>query len=184
MFDEFSICERPSGYYSWGEKNMTPKFKTDERKRERLNGFLGIDLLSADFFFQSKEVAKAEDVASYFADLAKIYEEKGVKKLIVFFDGNPTHKVKMQDFVLTKIQDLKLSIVIDFRFIAAYSPKLNLVEYAIHNIRQKVLHHANCKKDLKKFEREIKELCDDNKIFNIQNIENILNHIDKIVGNL
>jgi len=31
-FDEFSICEKPSAYYGWAEKNSRPKFVTDEKK--------------------------------------------------------------------------------------------------------------------------------------------------------
>lgn len=31
-FDEFSICERPSAYYGWAEKNTRPKVKTNEKK--------------------------------------------------------------------------------------------------------------------------------------------------------
>jgi transposase len=31
-FDEFSICERPTAYYAWAEKNTRPRVKTDEKK--------------------------------------------------------------------------------------------------------------------------------------------------------
>ncbi len=31
-FDEFSICEKPTAYYGWAEKNTRPKFVTDEKK--------------------------------------------------------------------------------------------------------------------------------------------------------
>jgi transposase len=31
-FDEFSICEKPSSYYGWAEKNSRPKFVTNEKK--------------------------------------------------------------------------------------------------------------------------------------------------------
>lgn len=30
-FDEFSVCEKPSSYYGWAEKNTRPKFVTDEK---------------------------------------------------------------------------------------------------------------------------------------------------------
>jgi transposase len=32
MFDEFSICEKPSSAYAWAEKNTRPTVKTDEKK--------------------------------------------------------------------------------------------------------------------------------------------------------
>ena len=31
-FDEFSVCEKPTAYYGWAEKNTRPKFTTNEKK--------------------------------------------------------------------------------------------------------------------------------------------------------
>jgi transposase len=31
-FDEFSVCEKPTSYYGWAEKNTRPKFTTNEKK--------------------------------------------------------------------------------------------------------------------------------------------------------
>lgn len=31
-FDEFSVCQKPSSYYGWAEKNTRPTFVTDEKK--------------------------------------------------------------------------------------------------------------------------------------------------------
>ena len=31
-FDEFSVCEKPTSYYGWAEKNTRPRFVTDEKK--------------------------------------------------------------------------------------------------------------------------------------------------------
>ncbi len=30
-FDEFSVCQKPSSYYGWAEKNTRPKFVTNEK---------------------------------------------------------------------------------------------------------------------------------------------------------
>jgi transposase len=81
---------------------------------------------------------------------------------------------------LTKNLDIK----IQFHFVAPYSPKLNLVEYAIHLIRQKVLHHADCQKNLTEFTKQIIDLCDNQKILNKEQIINILTHIDGLVTKL
>lgn len=75
----------------------------------------------------------------------------------------------------------QLNIKTEFRLMAAYSPKLNLVEYAIHLIRQKILHHADCKTSLAQFESYIKELCDNQKLLNKEKIINILEHIESLV---
>lgn len=103
----------------------------------------------------------------------------GYNKVDVFFDGNPTHKNKMQEQFRKEIADL--GVEVKFHFMAPYSPNLNLVEYLIHLIRQKVLHHASCKKNLEDFEIEIKKLCESKELISKQQIINILTHIENMV---
>jgi transposase len=31
-FDEFSVCEKPTSYYGWAQKNTRPRFTTNEKK--------------------------------------------------------------------------------------------------------------------------------------------------------
>jgi transposase len=140
---------------------------------------LGIDIFSGDFIFDAVKSAKSETIAEYFAKMSAKYEQKGIKELHIFFDQNPTHKNKMQD----KFKELTqhLHIKTEFHFIASYSPKLNLVEYAIHLIRQKVLHHADCQKNLADFEKEIRFLCETGSILTKEQILNILDHIRTLV---
>jgi vacuolar-type H+-ATPase subunit D/Vma8 len=104
----------------------------------------------------------------------------GYEQLDVFLDGNPTHKKKMQLIFGTLTPDLKIKV--NFHLIAPYSPALNLVEYAIHMIRQKILHHADCKTGLAQFETYIKELCDN--LLSKEQIINILEHIESLIPNL
>jgi len=75
-----------------------------------------------------------------------------------------------------------LLIKVEFKFIATYSPKLNLVEYAIHKIRQQVLHHADWKLDLSEFKKRIEVLCNEC-VFNSEQIINILSHIKSLIDN-
>lgn len=143
---------------------------------------MSIDLFSADCIFSANKKAKSQEIAQYFADLASAYQDKGYEKLEVFLDRNPTHKSKMRgvfDNLTTH-----LTIKVNFHLMAAYSPKLNLVEYAIHLIRQKILHHADCKTNLAQFESYINELCDNQKLLNKEQITNILEHIESLVPNL
>ena len=142
---------------------------------------LSIDLFSADCIFSANKEAKSEEVAQYFADLASNYQERGFEKLEVFLDRNPTHKSKMQGIFANLTTHL--TIKVKFHLMAAYSPKLNLIEYAIHLIRQKILHHADCKTNLAQFESYIKELCDNQNLLNKEQIINILEHIESLVPN-
>jgi len=145
----------------------------------RFNGLLAIELFTAESFFQASKQAKSEDIARYFADLVTKFQGMGVNQIHIFFDRNATHRAKMQKIFAELTA--KLTIKTTFHLMAAYSPKLNLVEYAIHLIRQKVLHHADCKKTLAQFENSIKELCLNKKILSKEQIINILDYIEKLV---
>jgi hypothetical protein len=140
---------------------------------------LGIELWSGVHFFEGCLGARAEEVAAYFSRLATHFEQIGVRTLHIFLDRNPTHRAKMQTCFaeLTKA----LSIQCSFHFLAAYSPKLNLVEYAIHLIRQRVLHHSDCKRDLGSFVAEIEGLCAGGGVLSKDQIMNVLNHIQGLV---
>lgn len=121
-------------------------------------------------------------MAQYFAHLARLYQQNGFEKIDIFLDRNPTHKTKMQTSFATLTSEL--TIKVHFHLMAPYSPKLNLVEYAIHLIRQKVLHHAQCTSSLTKFESAIKDFCERQKIFTKEQIINILEHIESLVPKL
>jgi hypothetical protein len=112
--------------------------------------------------------------------LARSYQSRGIETLDVFLDRNPTHKDKMQSLFAGLTADLTIKTT--FHLIAAYSPKLNLVEYAIHLIRQKVLHHADSKTSLKEFESQVEELCHSKKLLTREQIVNILDHIMSLVA--
>lgn len=114
-------------------------------------------------------------------ELARHFQDKGFERILLFLDNNATHKQKMQHLFLHLAQQANLTIQIVFQFIAPYSPKLNLVEYAIHLIRQEVLHHADYRKSLEDFVSQVKELCKDQKLLSKEQIINILCHIQGLV---
>jgi len=113
------------------------------------------------------------------ADLAKHFQQQGYQRLEVFLDHSPTHKQKMKNLFQQKTADLNIQVI--FHHLAPYSPKLNLVEYAIHLIRLKILHHADHKTPLKEFENLVSNLCQNQKIRSKQQIVNILDRIEKLV---
>ena len=88
----------------------------------------------------------------------------------------------MQDIYKELAADFKCKI--NFHFIAPYSPKLNLVEYIIHKIRQNICHHADAKKDIEVFKYEIQQLCKSGKLTTKEQIINTLQHIQDIIINV
>jgi transposase len=121
---------------------------------------------------------KSQQVAQYYVDLATEYEKKQFKEVIVYFDGNSTHKAKMQDLFA---KDWKGKLKISFRFIPPYSPKLNPVEYLIHWIRQKELHHQPFNRDLELIQEKIHNRLKKENFIPDSMIINLMGYIEKLI---
>jgi hypothetical protein len=165
-----------------GEKHPSDG-KNGRKKRARTNGLLGIDLVSAEVFFQASAKATSLEIAAYFADIIRRYDTRGYVRLDIFLDRNTTHKEKMKGLLAELLaQDtVKTKIAFTFHLMPAYSPKLNLVEYAIHQVRRQALHHADSKHSLPFFIERIAALCSEGKIFSKEQIVNILQHIKSLI---
>lgn len=111
--------------------------------------------------------------------LSLALQAKGFTKVLIFLDNNPTHKQKMQDLLRKQAQELTIEVV--FAFFPKYSPKLNLVEYLIHLIRQKCLHHADHKRNLKQVEGQLFELLHQKQFVPQHQLINILQHIENLI---
>jgi hypothetical protein len=70
--------------------------KSDERTRNKLNGFLCVDAQTGEEFLRLSSHAKTEDISLYLAQLCLDCVELGVSKLCIILDNNPTHKQKMR----------------------------------------------------------------------------------------
>ena len=100
FFDEFSVCNRPSTYYGWAEKNTRPQVPSDEsKKREKLNGLLAVDASSREEFLRLVPIAKIEDLALYFGELCKECIQAKIKHLTIILDNNSTHKDKLRRYL-------------------------------------------------------------------------------------
>lgn len=103
----------------------------------------------------------------------------------VLLDNNTTHKQKMQELYREEIEQLgkkhdkEIKTELVFTFLPAYSPKLNLVEYAIHLLRLRCLHHRPYNMKMEEMEERIYRELQKQKLLNPQQIVNILQHIEK-----
>lgn len=134
---------------------------------------------SGECFFSALAQANAQTVAEYMADLGGHYASLGYVKLSVFLDRNSTHLVKMR----THYQALSAGqgLQIEFIHFAPYSPALNPVEYLIHWVRQKSLHHANCKQNLGEVKERLMALLNHQKVLSQEQLINILVHIENLI---
>ena len=97
----------------------------------------------------------------------------------VFLDRNPSHQLKMQRLVAAKMEQKAFKI--NFFFFPPYSPWLNPVEFLIHLIRQKELHHQCPERNLNQIEQICIDKLHDKQYFQKDNLLNILEHIEQII---
>jgi transposase len=184
FFDEFAVYERPSLFYGWAERNTRPQVNSDERTRHKLNGFLCVDALTGEEFLRLSPHAKTEDISLYLAEFCLDCVELGVSKLCIILDNNPTHKQKMRAQLATHLQQMGLSleITVEFLYVPPYSPKLNLVEYVIHLLRLRFLHHLPLGTTLVEIEQQLEQFLQSHQFLASQQVRKTLNFIFSLVA--
>ena len=106
---------------------------------------ISVDANTCLKYLKLKEKSKIEDVSDYFLQCAQYFLREGFDKLTVILDQDSTHKKKMKYQLKFHLINAILSdkIVVDFIHTPTYSPNFNWVEYIIHLLRLKLLHHLS-----------------------------------------
>jgi transposase len=55
VYDEFSVCEKPTAFYGWAEKNTRPTFQTDEKKEPAPTACSPLSSLAGNAFCKPKK---------------------------------------------------------------------------------------------------------------------------------
>lgn len=147
--DEFALQRTPDTHYAWAVKNTQPKVASDERHREKLNGFMAVDVQRGTTQVQFDEHSDSETVAEWIVLTLLIYLQKGLTHLTVLLDNASTHQKRMKEQVIAWLKELESevqmpSFTLEFWHVPKYSPELNPAEYVIHLIRQTSLYHLPC----------------------------------------
>jgi transposase len=170
-------------FYGWAQRNTRPEVPSNERKRDKLNGFLCVDAHSGEEFFRLNPKAKTEDVSAYLAQLCLDSVERGYTQLSIILDNNPTHKLKMQGQLAMHLEQMGLtqSIEVEFLYLPSYSPKLNLVEYVIHLLRLRFLHHLPIGTTLTEIEQKLNRFFDIQQLLSAEQVQKTLNFIFSLI---
>lgn len=187
FYDEFSVSEQNSCYYGWAKRNTRPQVKSNEASRKRLNGMLAIDVESGEEYLWLSSHAQSDDVARYMAHLTLQMDELGVERLEIVLDQNTTHKQRMQQLYQQELNQLSLQqqrrikTELVFTYLPAYSPKLNVVEYAIHLLRQRCLHHRPYNMKMDQIEQLLTKELLKKQLLSAKQIINILQYIENLI---
>ncbi|MCD2453680.1 transposase [Methylicorpusculum oleiharenae] len=145
--DEFALQSLPDTHYAWAEKNTKPRVQSDERHRQKVNGFLIVDVQRGDTRVEFHEKSHSEQVAGVVVTLLLSYLQQGYHQITVLFDNARTHGKRMQTEVSRLLQELSSpsalkNFMVSYWHTPVYSPQLNPAEYVIHAIRQNALYHV------------------------------------------
>ena len=139
--------------------------------------------MSGNEYLQLKPKAKSEDLASYFGLLCDDLCSKGCRKVTIILDNNSTHKDKMKSQLKTLLSVLVIEDKIQVEFIhtPAYSPDFNLVEYIIHLLRLRFLHHLPLNMTIEQIEQKLDNYFSSHQLQTSQQIKNTIRHICGLV---
>jgi hypothetical protein len=144
---------------------------------------LCVDAVSGEEYLKLSSKSKTEDVSSYFADLCKDCVNQGFSKLTVILDNNSTHKQKMQSQLQAQLSELgiKEKISVEFIYTPPYSPDFNLVEYIIHLLRLKLLHHLPVGMTIEQIREKLEKYFQSSQLQTPEQIQNTIGHICALV---
>jgi hypothetical protein len=184
FFDEFAVSNRLNTYYGWAEKNTRPQVPSDEsKKREKLNGLLAVDAVSGEEFLRLVPTAKTEDLALYFGELCKDCIHERIKHLTIVLDNNSTHKDKLRRYLWAELftSGIDEQITVEFVYTPPYSPNFNLVEYLIHLLRLRLLHHLPSVTSIEQVEMRLKTFFETQQLQTPIQISNTIQHIYNLI---
>jgi DDE superfamily endonuclease len=168
FFDEFAVSNRPNTYYGWAEK---------------LNGLLAVDAVSGEEFLRLVPTAKTEDLALYFGELCKDCIHERIKHLTIILDNNSTHKDKLRRYLWAELftSGIEEQITVEFVYTPPYSPNFNLVEYLIHLLRLRLLHHLPSGTSIEQVEMRLKTFFETQQLQTPIQISNTIQHIYNLI---
>lgn len=180
--DEFALQSIPDTHYAWGEKNTKPCVSSDDRHRQKLNGFLTVDVQRGDTRVAFHEEGTAEQVAAVVVALLLNCLQHGYSQVTVLLDNARTHGRSMKDKVEQLLHELgDPERLKDFRLAywhtPAYSSQFNPAEYVIHAIRQRALYHTPCTLSLADKAERIKTQLARGSPMNSAQMRNLLDYI-------
>ena len=147
--DEFALQSLPYPHYAWAKKNTKPRIPSDERHRQKLNGFLTVDVQRGTTRVDFNRHSTTEEAVMVVVLTVLIYLQKGLNQLTFLLDNARIHGKKMEVGVHELLAEIGPHVELpefslSFWHTPSYSPKLNPAEYLIHEVRRNGLYNVPC----------------------------------------
>jgi len=130
-------------HYAWAERDTAPTLPSDERKREKLNGFLAVDLGSGEATVDFQPQAKTANAVWVFALVVLRYARLGFRQVVLVLDHCTIHNDAMKAALAALLAEIPLAsgVAVEFLHTPVYSPSFNPAEYLIRLVRKNSLYH-------------------------------------------
>jgi transposase len=147
--DEFALQSLPYAHYAWAKKNTKPRIPSDERHRQKLNGFLTVDVQRGTTRVDFNGQSTTEEAVRVVVLTVLVYLQKGFSKLTFLLDNARTHGKRMETRAHELLNEIAQHVLLpafslSFWHTPSYSPQLNPAEYLIHEVRRKGLYNVPC----------------------------------------
>jgi transposase len=98
-------------------------------------------------------------------------------------DNNSTHKDKLRHYLWAELftSGIDEQITVEFVYTPPYSPNFNLVEYLIHLLRLRLLHHLPSGTSIKQVEMRLKTFFETQQLQTPIQISNTIQHIYNLI---
>jgi DDE superfamily endonuclease len=160
-----------------------PDHATNPSKREKLNGLLAVDATTGQEFIDLVPTAKTEDIALYLGELCRECIHQKIHHLTIILDNNSTHKDKLRRYLAAELftSGLEEQIKVEFIHTPPYSPDFNLVEYIIHLLRLRLLHHLPIGMTIEQVKMRILTFFETQQLQSPLQIANTIQHIYNLI---
>ncbi len=144
--DESALQSTTYTHYAWAEKNTAPALPSNEKKREKLNGFLALDLGTGKTTVDFQPGAKTDNAVYVIALIVLRYASLGFRQIVFILDNCSIHNDAMKAALAELLAEIALAsgIAVDFLHTPVYSPSFNPAEYVIRLVRKNSLYHLPC----------------------------------------
>ena len=152
---------------------------SNEKKRDKLNGFLAVDLDSGITTVDFQPQAKTPNAVYVIALIILRYAQRGFRQIVLILDNCSIHGQAMKAALAELLAEIALAqeITVSFLHTPVYSPSFNPAEYLIRLVRKNSLYHLPWTLTVQERAERVRSHLAQAPPQTPQQLENILRHI-------